>query len=52
MRLIELPKDTNGFLDFDRFKQREDFYKTAGMTLNEKRFEPFNYFPKVSTKSM
>jgi hypothetical protein len=27
MRLIELPKDSKGFLDFRRFRKREDFFK-------------------------
>jgi hypothetical protein len=27
MRLIELEKEKRGFIDFDRFKDRSDFYK-------------------------
>jgi hypothetical protein len=28
MRLIELKKDNIGFMDFERFQQRSDFYKS------------------------
>ena len=52
MRLIELKKEDRGFLDFDRFKERDDFYKTQLARPHDKRFEPFNYFPNVSTKTL
>jgi hypothetical protein len=42
MRLIELPKESRGFLDFNRFKERDDFYKTQMTIPHDKRFEPFN----------
>ncbi len=52
MRLIELKKDDNGFLDFKRFTQRNEFFRAQASNLNEKRFESFNYFTPVSTKTM
>ena len=51
MRLIELPKDNRGFLDFKRQNFKIDITKMQGTTPHEKRFESFNYFPSVSTKS-
>ena len=51
MRLIELKKDSKGFLDFRRQNERCDITKLQSTTPHDKRFEAFNYFPDVSTKS-
>ena len=51
MRLIELPKESKGFLDIKRSMSRGEFYKMLGTEPHEKRFEAFNYFPSPSTKA-
>ncbi len=51
MRLIEMPKESKGFLDYKRKIARPEFFKLQGTVPHDKRFEPFNYFPGVYTKT-
>ncbi len=51
LRLIEMPRESKGFLDYKRKIARPDFFKLQGTTPHDKRFEPFDYFPKTSSKS-
>lgn len=51
MRLIEMEKEKRGFLDFDRFKERTDFFKMQGTIPHDQRFVTFDYFPKVYSKT-
>lgn len=46
-----MPKEKRGFLDFKRKNGRPDFSKMQGTTPHDKRFEPFNYYPRVYSKS-
>eukprot|EP00347_Sterkiella_histriomuscorum_P015307 403357518 len=51
MRLIELQKDQNGFLDYKRKNARLDFTKMQASHPHDKRFEPYNYFPGIYSKT-
>lgn len=51
MRLIDVPKESKGYLDYKRKIARPDFFKLQGTVPHDKRFEPFNYFPGVYSKS-
>ena len=51
MRLIELQKDKNGFLDYKRKNARLDFTKMQASHPHDKRFEPYNYFPGIYSKT-
>ena len=52
MRLIEMPKDCKGFIDYERKNYKIDMSKLQSTTPHEKRFESFNYFPNVYSKTM
>jgi hypothetical protein len=52
MRLIEMQKDSRGFLDFKRQIFKPDITTILGTTPHDKRFEAFKYFPEVYSKSM
>ena len=52
MRLIEVQKDNKGFIDFKRQNYKIDITKIQPTTPHDKRFESFNYFPNVYSKTM
>lgn len=51
MRLIELPKESKGFLDYKRKNPRIDFTKLQATHPHDKRFDPYNYFPGIYSKT-
>ena len=51
MRLIPLEKEHKGFLDFDRFRERADFFKMQGTIPHDQRFVSYDYFPRVYSKT-
>ena len=46
-----MPKESKGYLDYNRIRPREDFFKLNGTVPHDSRFEIFNYFPKVASKT-
>ena len=51
MRLIELKKDSVGFLDYKRKIARPDITKLGSTIPHDMRFEPFNHYPRVFSKA-
>jgi hypothetical protein len=51
MRLIELAKDSTGFMDFRRQNPKLSIVEMQSTTPHEKRFEEFDYVPEISTKA-
>ena len=48
LRLIEMPRDSKGFLDFQRQKARKSI---VGIPPHDERFENYGNIPSISTKA-
>jgi hypothetical protein len=51
MRLIELKKDSVGFLDYKRKIARPDITTLQSTHPHDMRFEPFDHLPRVYSKA-